>query len=89
LLQHFGIHVRFLVAVPLLVAAEPFAEAIGRRIVSYFFTSGLVPEQARPAFTEVLGKTPPPADLAAGAGGQPILAFALGRPAPELGQVLM
>lgn len=60
------------------LAAEPFAEAIGCRIVSCFFTSGLVPKQARPAFTEVLGKTPPPADLAAGAGGHPILAFALG-----------
>jgi hypothetical protein len=54
LLQHFGVHARFLVAVPLLLLAEPVAEAVGRRIVSYFVTSGLVPPAERPAFLEIL-----------------------------------
>jgi hypothetical protein len=51
MLQHFGVHVRFLVAVPLFLLAEPLAEAIGRGAVSYFLTSGLVPETERAAFT--------------------------------------
>src|SRR5262249_42103922 len=57
LLQHFGIHVRFLIAVPLLVAAEPFAEALGRRTVSYFLTSGLVSERVQPVFHDVIQRT--------------------------------
>jgi hypothetical protein len=34
LLQHFAVHARFLVAVPLLLAAEPVAESIARRAIA-------------------------------------------------------
>lgn len=54
LLQHFGVHVRFLVAIPLFILAEPLAEAVGRRIISYFLGSGLVGEAGRGAFVEVV-----------------------------------
>ncbi len=54
LLQHFGVHVRFLVAIPLFILAEPLAETLGRRIISYFLTSGLVPESERASFVEVV-----------------------------------
>ena len=54
LLQHFGVHVRFLVAVPLFILAEPFAETMGRRILSYFLDSGLVAESERAAFVAII-----------------------------------
>ena len=54
LLQHFGVHVRCLVAIPLLIAAEGFTEGISRRIVPYFVTSGLVTNAMKPRFGEVL-----------------------------------
>jgi hypothetical protein len=57
LLQHFGVHVRFLLAVPLFLLAEPLAEAIGGRAVSYFLTSGLVPETERAAFASVVQRS--------------------------------
>jgi hypothetical protein len=53
LLQHFGVHVRCLVAIPLFVAGEAVAEAITRRIVPYFVSSGLV-RAAQPRFVEIL-----------------------------------
>lgn len=54
LLQHFGVHARFLIAIPLFLIAEPFAETVGRRILSYFLSSGLVPESERASFVEVI-----------------------------------
>jgi hypothetical protein len=57
LLQHFGVHARFLLAIPLLLLAEPLAQAIGRRIVGYFLSSGLVPESERPAFFAIVAST--------------------------------
>ena len=54
LLQHFGVHVRFLVAIPLFILAEPFAETVGRRILSYFLGSGLVADGERTAFAEIV-----------------------------------
>jgi hypothetical protein len=54
LLQHFGVHVRCLVAIPLLIAAEAVAEAISRRIFPYFVSSGLVTEATKPRFVEIL-----------------------------------
>jgi hypothetical protein len=56
LLQHFGVHVRCLVAIPLLIAAESVAEAISRRIFPYFVTSGIVTEASQPRFVELLRK---------------------------------
>jgi hypothetical protein len=54
LLQHFGVHVRCLVAIPLLIAAEAVAEAIAQRIFPYFVTSGLVTDATKPSFVETL-----------------------------------
>jgi hypothetical protein len=54
LLQHFGVHVRFLVAIPLFILAEPLTEALGRRILSHFLGSGLVPESQRAAFVGIV-----------------------------------
>jgi hypothetical protein len=54
LLAHFGIHVRFLVAVPLFLVAEATAEAALRRILPQFVASGLVDEERRPAFDAIL-----------------------------------
>src|SRR5213594_266184 len=47
LLQHFGVHVRCLLAIPLLVGAELLGDLLPQRLVPYFVTSGLVPEEAR------------------------------------------
>lgn len=54
LLQHFGIHVRFLVAVPLLILGEGVAHGLSTRLIPYFRTSGLVREDQREAFREIL-----------------------------------
>ncbi|MGH7332602.1 MAG: hypothetical protein ACREKS_07600 [Candidatus Rokuibacteriota bacterium] len=54
LLQHFGVHARFLIAIPLLLLAEPLAQAVGRRIVSYFLSSGLVLAADRPSFIGII-----------------------------------
>src|SRR5262249_51526627 len=54
LLQHFGVHVRCLVAIPLLIAAEAVVEAISQRIVPYFVTSGLVTEALASRFGAIL-----------------------------------
>jgi hypothetical protein len=54
LLQHFGVHVRCLLVLPLLIAAEAVAEGISRRSVPYFVTSGLISEATKPRFVEVL-----------------------------------
>ncbi len=45
LLQHFGIHVRFLIAVPLLILGEGMAHGLTTRLIPYFLTSGLVRDQ--------------------------------------------
>jgi hypothetical protein len=56
LLQHFGVHVRCLVAIPLLVLGEAVAHGVTVRLVPYFVDSGLVREADRDAFREaVLG----------------------------------
>lgn len=54
LLQHFGVHARFLIAIPLLLLAEPVAQAVARRIVSYFLSSGLVLPADRPIFMGII-----------------------------------
>jgi len=56
LLGHFGIHVRFLVAVPLLIAAEAMAHGLTIRLLPYFVRSGVVPEQEVPRFRAVLAR---------------------------------
>lgn len=47
LLQHFGVHVRCLLAIPLLVIAEIAGELIPQSFVRYFVTSGLVTDDTR------------------------------------------
>jgi len=54
LLGHFGIHVRFLVAVPLLIVAEGMAHGLTTRLLPYFVQSGVVPEAEVPRFRSVL-----------------------------------
>jgi hypothetical protein len=54
LLQHFGIHARFLVAVPLLIFGEGVAHRLTTHLIPYFLTSGLVREPQREAFREIV-----------------------------------
>jgi hypothetical protein len=52
LLQHFGVNVRCLIAIPLLVVAEGMAHATLQRLLPQFAQAGLVDD--RPAFVETL-----------------------------------
>ena len=54
LLQHFGIHVRCLVAIPLLVIAEQVSHGITLRLLPQFVHAGLVAPEDRARFREVL-----------------------------------
>jgi hypothetical protein len=57
LLAHFGVHVRFLVAVPLLILAEGLAHSLTATLLPHFVRSGLVPETALPRFRQALSDT--------------------------------
>lgn len=54
LLQHFGVQVRCLVAIPLFVLAEGAAHGITRRLLPQFVASRLIPLERREAFRDVL-----------------------------------
>ena len=54
LLAHFGVHVRFLVAVPLLILAEGLLHSLTTLLLPQFVRSGLIPEAALPRFREAL-----------------------------------
>lgn len=54
LLMHFGIHMRGLIAIPLLILAEALALKIGFHIIPQFVTSGLVPDDQRGQFDQIL-----------------------------------
>lgn len=54
LLQHFGVHVRCLLAIPLLMIAEVAGDLLPRRLLPYFITSGLVKEETNPQFVEIV-----------------------------------
>ena len=54
LLNHFGIHVRCLVAMPLLVIAEAVSHGVTTRLVPQFESAGLVSEAQRSRFRETL-----------------------------------
>ena len=54
LLRHFGVHVRCLVAIPLFVLAEISGDLIPRRLVPYFVSSGLVADEVRPRFVQIV-----------------------------------
>jgi hypothetical protein len=57
LLAHFGIQVRFLVAVPLFIIAEGLAQGVTTRLLPYFVESGVVPPVSVPAFEKALADT--------------------------------
>ena len=54
LLEHFGVQVRCLVAIPLFVLAEGVAHGLTTRLLPHFGYSGLVSEADRPRFLEIL-----------------------------------
>jgi len=54
LLQHYGVHVRCLVAIPLLIVGEATLHLIGVRYLPQFVRSGIVDEVTRPRFDAVL-----------------------------------
>ncbi len=56
LLRHFGVHARFLIAVPLLILAEAVMERIIPPMVSHFVTSGLVEGDNLPLFRDALAR---------------------------------
>jgi hypothetical protein len=53
--MHFGVHVRFLLAVPALILGEAVAHRVSTRLIPYFLTSGVIPPAQRGAFVRVLG----------------------------------
>jgi hypothetical protein len=55
LLMHFGVHVRFLLAVPALILGEAVAHRVSTTLIPYFLTSGVVPPAERGAFVRILG----------------------------------
>ena len=54
LLSHFGVHVRCLVGIPLLVLADATVTGILGRMVPFFVGSGVIPEGQRERFAAVL-----------------------------------
>jgi hypothetical protein len=54
LLAHFGVQVRCLVAIPLLILGEGQAHRLTLRLLPHFVRSGLVPESELPAFRDAL-----------------------------------
>lgn len=54
LLQHFGVHVRCLVAIPLLVIAQGLAHSLTTQLLPWFVRSGLVDEMHRERAREVV-----------------------------------
>jgi hypothetical protein len=56
LLYDFSIYGRFLVALPLLIAAEVVIDPFIRRVVSFFNSSGLIREEDIPAYHAILSK---------------------------------
>ena len=51
---HFGVHVRFLLAVPALILGEAMAHRVSMTLIPYFLTSGVVPPEQRGAFVRVV-----------------------------------
>ncbi len=54
LLAHFGIHARFLLAVPLLILAEGSAHELTVRLLPHFVDSGVIPAAEIPRFRAAL-----------------------------------
>ncbi len=56
LLAHFGVHARFLIAVPLFLIAEGVTHAITTQLLPHFVRSGVVPEAELPRLREALSR---------------------------------
>lgn len=54
LLQHYGVHVRCLVVIPLLILGEAGLHAATRRLLPQFLANGLVDDDTRPQFEAAL-----------------------------------
>ncbi|MGC4016588.1 MAG: hypothetical protein QM755_19015 [Luteolibacter sp.] len=55
LLAHFGIHVRFLLALPLMILGEGWLHRTSQRVLSQFRTSGIVPDGEKERFEAIVG----------------------------------
>ena len=56
LLQHFGLNVKFLVAVPVLIVGEALLDRLTQKKIPHFVESGLVTEADRPAFAAMVAR---------------------------------
>src|SRR5262249_49841458 len=56
LLEHYGVPVRCLVAIPLLIIAEATLHEVEHLIFPRFLSNGLVNDATRPAFDQILQK---------------------------------
>ena len=65
LLQHFGVHARCLVAIPLFIATEATLDVLSRRLLGYFASSGLVPVGQRQRFAAAVASVASLRDRAA------------------------
>jgi len=54
LLRHFGVYVRCLVAIPLFILAELVGDLLPRQLIPYFVSSGLVADEVRPRFVQIV-----------------------------------
>lgn len=54
MLQHFGVNVRCLLAIPLFIAAEAMSHRLTTSLLPYFETSGLVRASDQPRFRSIL-----------------------------------
>jgi hypothetical protein len=54
LLQHYGVHVRFLLAVPLFIIDDALAQWVLEEIIPYFVRSGLVTDADRGRFAAIV-----------------------------------
>ena len=54
LLQHYGVHVRCLIATPCLVIAEATLHRVGRYVAWQFVTSGLITAEVRPDYDRIV-----------------------------------
>ena len=57
LLQHFGVHTRLLIAVPLLIVGEALLHSVVSRLTPHFVRSGLVAEADHARFVAIVRRT--------------------------------
>src|SRR5262249_26971925 len=56
LLEHFGVHARCLVAIPLFLVTEATLHGMSRQLVPYFVSSGLVAVEDRARFRAIVAR---------------------------------